>query len=400
MVPIPAREASGQNPDSASPPHGDFLRVLQITPYYPPYIGGQERFVYQLVSHLERRGIDVTVATTDFPPASSGILNGNGSQRYRCIARPLRNPIAPGFFGLLRNLEDFDVVHVHNEHAFPTQIVSLWKLAQEFPLILTCHGLLRFGSPGADFVVGNFDRLLASHILRRADIVVSLSRIEAQRVRKLGVPGEKIRIIPNGIDTRDSAFLSRHEDGFRERYGIGDARVLLTVGPLIERKRPDLAVRAFSKLYELDRALRLLVVGDGSELSACRRLARSLGCKNGTVFTGRVSREDLAQAYSTASCLILPSISEGVPTAILEALLLGTPVVASDLPSIREWFADYVVLAPPGSLSHLSNAIRGVLDGEAAAGGHAPSVVSEIRNRFSWDTITEEYLQLYEQTAN
>jgi len=113
------------------------LTILQIAPYYPPYLGGQEIYVQSLSEKLVERGHNVTVYTSDFCPniklSRTEEQNNVQIYRYKTLIRVMKNPITPTMYkDLKERIDDFDIVHVHNEHTFQAQITSIIKWKTKF----------------------------------------------------------------------------------------------------------------------------------------------------------------------------------------------------------------------------------------------------------------------------
>ena len=87
-----------------------------------------------------------------------------------------------------------------------------------------------------------------------------------------------------------------------------------------------------------------VIVGSGENLSDARALARDLDVESHVVFTGRLPFVELMQAYCSSDLFVLPSLSEGLPTSILEAMYFGLPVVSTDIPGVRDHFSDFALL--------------------------------------------------------
>mgnify|MGYP000144326075 CR=1 FL=1 len=129
------------------------MKILQFVPYFLPYPGGQERYVYNLSKYLVKMGHEVHVITSNFPKSKKfEEIDGITVERYTLIARPLRNPIVPKFLLVPKRFKDFDIIHIHNEHAFSSMVAAYAKRNGDFPLVLTNHGQLKFGNYLADTI--------------------------------------------------------------------------------------------------------------------------------------------------------------------------------------------------------------------------------------------------------
>jgi teichuronic acid biosynthesis glycosyltransferase TuaC len=156
-----------------------------------------------------------------------------------------------------------------------------------------------------------------------------LGRIAAD----LGTPGERIRMIGNGVDTQ--RFRPGDRDSNRARLGLPrDAIVILCVGHLVELKGFHLAVGAIAAMGRSDVVVAL--VGDGPERARLKRMASESGLADRVVFAGAVDNPDLAPWYAAADLFFLGSSREGWPNVVCEAQAMGLPVVCTPLPILRE----------------------------------------------------------------
>jgi glycosyltransferase involved in cell wall biosynthesis len=222
---------------------------------------------------------------------------------------------------------------------------------------------------------------------QRAAGVVAVSEALRDRLIELGVPGSRIEVLRNGVDL--DLFAPRDRQAAREALGLNPGGPILTsVGWLVPRKGHDLAIRATALLPEAT----LLIVGEGEEDVALRRLAQALGLAGRVRFLGSIPQKRLAGVYNAADVLVLASIREGLPNVVLEALACGTPVVATAV-----WGTPEIVAAPvAGRLvtdrtpETLARAIRDLL-----ADAPARAAVRAYAERFDWGPTTAGQLRLF-----
>ena len=145
-----------------------------------------------------------------------------------------------------------------------------------------------------------------------------------------GIPAEKIKILPRGLDT--SLFHpSRRTDAFREKFGARNGEpVLLYVGRISKEKDLDVLVARLPKLRENHPATRLVFVGDGPYLKELRDALPD------AVFTGYLSGGELARAFASADIFVFPSTTDTFGNVVLEAMASGLPAIVSDTGGPRE----------------------------------------------------------------
>jgi alpha-1,3-rhamnosyl/mannosyltransferase len=192
-------------------------------------------------------------------------------------------------------------------------------------------------------------------------------------------------VTPNGVDP--SFFELRPPEGPRPRY-------LLAVGTFEPRKNLPVLLEAFRALRREGRDLQLVVVGRQAftQLLPLGDLAPHVR------LTGLVPDEELRSLYAGATCFVLPSLHEGFGLPLAEAMAVGVPAVASDIPALREVGGEAVRYAPPGDPEGFAAAIRAALDDVdgsrlrvAAARGRA--------RRFRWEDTARATLAVYRRVT-
>ena len=369
------------------------MKVLMVTPYFPPHVGGMEVFVYKLSNRLYEKGIEVEVLTTKIP-SEYNLDTPYRVERVNPGIVLMRNPIVFELFKKIKYLKSFDVIHAHDEHAFATNIVALSKNKYNKPLIIHSHGLFYPESFLESIVASLYNATLGKWSLKRADKVIALSRNDGKFIENLGVEREKIEVIPNAIDPRDYDLNIDPED-FADKHELQGWKIVLYVGAIIKRKGLNYLIRAVSMLDNRSK-VKLLVIGDGGYRRECEKLVQKLNLQKNVVFLGRVSREDLMKAFKIADVFVLPSLVEGVPTVILEAYLYEKPVVAFDIPEVAEYFRNSALLVPPKNVEMLAQAINRVLTEPEAARENVKKGKKVLTQNFIWDKTLEKIIKVYE----
>lgn len=175
-----------------------------------------------------------------------------------------------------------------------------------------------------------------------------------------GVRKDKCVVVYNGID--GSVVPKRSPSEVRKSLGIKEgATVIGTVGSLIKRKRVELLLQAFSRMKDVEEMI-CLVVGDGTEKDNLKKAAEALGVKERVIFTG--FSPDALSFINSMDIFVSPSEKEGLPRVILEAMLMGKPVVAFDVIGTRELVVNGKtgILVKEESAGALASAVTGILE--------------------------------------
>jgi glycosyltransferase involved in cell wall biosynthesis len=370
------------------------MKILQVAPYFPPYQGGQERHVERLTSHLRERGHSVKVLTSDYPPEIT--TDDTGVVRLPVHKRVLRNPIvSPQQEKIVGLLEWADIAHTHNEHAFISNLVAMLSQRVNTRMVLTCHGQLSFGSPVSDIIEQAYNRTIGAATLRAMDKVIALSESDKEYLSSLGTPERNIDIIPNAIEQPDAPTASVVTE-FEQREGIGERDVILFVGPIVKRKSPETLLRAMAHVRDTHPDALAMFVGKGEYREEIESKASSLGMEEHVRFTGFLPREELLAAYQSASVLAVPSISEGLPTTIMEGMMHKLPVVATNLGPIQDWFDQHALLVESDP-DAFAGAIRLLLSHDQMAQQLGESGADLVRSRLTWDQVATEIMHSYKQ---
>lgn len=369
------------------------LKILQVCPYFYPYLAGQEIFVLELSTQLKKSGHNVTVYTSNYSdlPVYEKIQEIDVF-RFKMIFSPLNNPICPGFFNIYKNMRDFDIIHVHNEHSFVTFITYLINLFFKKPMVLTCHGQLRFDNYWKDLFEKIYSRTVGKFIFNNIEKVAALSDSDKKYLISIGVDPGKIVIIPNAINHEYLDNISYNKK-MQEKH---DEKILLYVGVLIKRKGVEYLIRSIPDIIK-DNRVSCIIVGKGNYREQLETLVDKLDLADNIVFKGSVSTEELYYYYNTADIFVLPSVSEGLPTTILEAMYFGLPVVTTDIPGIRDHFSDSAILVPPKNEKELANAIIRVLNDLPLRESLSRRGKELVREKYTWDKASNAYINIYHE---
>jgi teichuronic acid biosynthesis glycosyltransferase TuaC len=217
--------------------------------------------------------------------------------------------------------------------------------------------------------------------------IVTVSEALRGRLIELGVPGNRIEILRNGVDLE--LFAPQDRAAARRELGLDAAGpVVLSVGWLAPQKSFDLVIRAAAALPDT----LLVIVGEGPEKAALQRLARDLQTGERVRFLGTMPQQRLATVYNAADVLVLASAREGLPNVVLEALACGTPVVATAVGGLPE----IVRVGAAGRLvqERTPEAIAAALR-DLLADPPGRAAVRACAERFGWGPTTAGQIRLF-----
>lgn len=368
-----------------------------VTPTYYPVAGGTETVVRNLSAWLNQNGVTADVLTFNMNRRWNPKWQGNtekisGINVFRIPALnwlPISHSnritlginLIPGRFASI--LKRYDVLHFHEfELSFPLFSFFLRK-----PKIIHFHGI------DLDFLKRyHLSRTLLKNL---AEVYISISRRMENDLVSLGIPMEKIRYLPNGVNS--DLFVPR---GKKLRNSV------LFVGRITMNKGLHVLLRSLNYINE---SVHLIVIGPRDwDLQYYKDMIRRIeeinkGGKHEIRFLGALNDQDeIIRWYQKASIFVLPSFREGFPVTPLEALSCETPVIATPVGGIPEVVQNHKngVLIPPSNPTKLAEAIEYLLNDEGARSKFGQDGRKFVARNFSLKSVAEKLLTIYEEMTD
>lgn len=366
--------------------------ATQITPHTILHLcstsgpGGAERVVSWLASSLDPSRYRSHVCL--FRP---------GWLKDQCDARSLQTTVIPinGMFDwrwvyaalkLMRH-EHVALIHAH-EFTGNTYGTLLAQMAG-VPLIATVHG--------KSYYPDQVKRRLAYRMVSRLQTMVAVSKdLKQFLVEKISIPAHKISVVYNGIDITTRAEHHSQEDYRRELGLASDESVIGTVGNLYAVKGHTYLLRALPFVLHVHPRTTFIIVGRGDQEVALKEEALHLGIENHVRFLG--VREDVQRLLSIMDAFVLPSLSEGLSIALLEAMAAGKPVVATKVGGNPEVVLDGTTgyLVPAQAPHALADSLVKLLTNQSLARQFGESGKQRVLSHFSLSQTVKQYQELYE----
>jgi glycosyltransferase involved in cell wall biosynthesis len=322
------------------------LRLLVFSPYFPPHVGGLEGYVSNLDQVLLDAGEveAITVFTPRLPP--QGSAEERPSDRYLVVRYPAFELIpnfpvpklwSPTFWSALRSAAParHDLFVSHTRFFLSSTLALACARVMRRPLLHVEHGsdFVQLSGRAPRIAARIYDLVLGRWLLRHADGVIAISHAAAEFVKRLAK--RDASVVHRGMWTER---LDASEPD-RDVLEWADGRVVVTfAGRLIDGKGVGDLVAAFARLDD-ERAV-LCVVGDGPRRTDIEVLARTLGVADRVRMLGYLSEERAWSVICSSDIVVNPSYTEGLPTSVLEAALMGKAVLASDVGGTREIVSD------------------------------------------------------------
>ncbi len=379
--------------------------------YYWPALqfGGPIPANHGLTKALARRGIDVTVYTTNVGlngkvPANqevrfdgvrvfyfsfTGLLEifaGNGWQCSLPMSRALK-----------KSVKTFDIVHIAGIWSYPTAAAAHYARKYRVPYIIKPMGsLYPFSVRGKGWKKRPYYWLISRRDIQGAAAVHYVSTDEREKCHLAHGLANRAFVSPSGMET---PHLPDKQKLKRQYPALQGKKVILFLGRIHRIKGLDVLARAYARLAREREDTHLLIVGpdEGGYETTVRTILRGEGAADGVTFTGVLLGEDKLAALAGSDLFVLPSHSEGFSVAVLEALSCGVPVIISPachFPEVAETGAGVVV---PVDVDRLVVAIRDLLDNPGLRQEMGERGRRLVQEKYTWDSIAGQVAEEYEK---
>jgi glycosyltransferase involved in cell wall biosynthesis len=300
-------------------------------------------------------------------------------------------------FLLLWKREEYDIVHFHGASLPLFVNLPLLKLLRK--KVVAKVAAAKVGTE-AGSLRGRYAGLgnLLAHVLSQVDAFVATTGEIEEGLRHDGISPCRIERISNFIDFSTLFSTTERERVLaKERKGATAPRQVAFSGRFVERKGIAFLLKAWVTLIREFPEARLILFGDGPLLPTMKAMAVELGINSSVEFPGHINQ--VTDALLTADIFVLPSLQEGMPNSLLEAMACGLPPVATRIGGVEDIVTDGEngVLVEPGDAASLATGLRRLLADKDLSLAIAARAGQSIHDLYSIDSVLPKYLALYQR---
>lgn len=375
------------------------MKILVLSHEYPPIGGGGANVCFFLTHELKKRDNEVTLVTAQYADLPLKETTTDGIQIYRIHCKRA-NKEKSSFYEMfsylcgawhktdkMLRIDKFDMCLVF--FGIPSGPVALHlKHRYKLPYVV------RFGGgdiPGAQKRFKYLYMALAPiirRIWREADALIANS--EGLKKRALGFENRyPITVIENGVDNQFFVPVTKQNNE-------SNCIKILFVSRLIEGKGMQYLIPHLNEIEALvkeksNRNIELTIIGDGPYRTALEELTHDTGTQQLVIFGGRKNKDEIRRYYQEADIFVLPSLSEGMPNVVLEAMACGLPIIMTPCEGSKELVTDNGIIT---SLENLSdNLVKLCTDNDLRVSMGQNSIRS-VKQSFRWEDIGKRYLEI------
>jgi len=354
--------------------HNPFSEISNILPLHT-----LKPFRKKYLINLE--GLPENVSVTPTPilylPTDTGYLN-LGKKHYSAVEKIVRNKISKS-----------DIIQAH--FIWTSGYVGI-KLKEKFgnPLVITAHGYDVYELPFKNEIWK--EKII--NVLNNADHVITVSQKNRACLHKLDIR-TPITVIPNGF--RHDLFHPQDMQECRKKLGLPpDKKIILSVGNLVPVKGHEFLVRAMAEITRVRDDVICVIVGDGDLKNILQQQITKSGLEKKIFLFGSKPHKQIPLWINSCDVFVLPSLNEGMPTVVFEALGCGKPFVGTKVGGVPEIITsdEYGLLVEAADPSDLAEKILVALDLE-----WDKQKILNYGERFTWKNISKEILTIYQRVG-
>ena len=364
------------------------MKVTILVPFFPPkWLAGTEIATYNIARHLAKRGHEVHVVTS----IDKGLPKKSKEQGFHVHRIGWRKVRFLGIISfwleillVLSKIEP-DIVHSQDINMGMPGLIAKRLLKKPF---------LVWGRGSDVYLPGSYMRPLSKLVLRNADAVIALTQDMKTQIQK--IYSREILVIPNGIDIKSFEKSSREKARAKLRIKKKE-RIVTFVGTLRPIKGLEYLVQALNIMGKKGPRVKLMLVGDGEEKEHLEGLVGELELEEDVMFIGRVPNEEIPEYMAASDVFVLPSLSEGFPNVVLQAMAAGLPIIASKVGGLPEIIEEggNGFLVEPKNAAQIADRISQLLEDDELR-----LKISRNNRRkatqYSWEAVVDRLEEVYQ----
>ena len=373
------------------------MHIARVVHVFPPEVRVDPFYSYELSVRQAARGHRVSVATWTRQRTANKVKVAEGFEVYRLKGVNFRlngkiseYPLLPNLSNLLKNIKP-DIIHAHS-HLFLTTFSAV-KAAKKLrlPSVVTVHGVSAERDAFTNFAQSSYLYTVGRWIFRNATRIICLTRSDAYEVMRCGADRSKIRIVPNAVDL----------NLFKPSTEKSNDPLFVWVGNFVPEKGLRYLVKAIEVVIRECNDAKFILIGDGPMFPLIKEMVKKSGLNDYVRFTGFMDPKSVSYILSKATGFVFPSLKEGMPKAVLEAMACGLPIIASNISGTDEFVTNGYdgLLVPPKNPQALGEAILNIVNNRNLAARLGANAKKTVETDHNWNTILDTLNSIYEEAV-
>lgn len=386
------------------------MNILIISHFFPPHKGGVEIASYYTAKHLTKRGHKVVVLTSKYEKSLPKFQKIDGFLIYRF--KSFHPPEIKGIpqssnFGIIpkailklkKIIIKYQIQIIHAEgRFFPITffVALLNKFIFKLPMYVTAQGRLEIGITNLlEFLI---DIFITKFLYQKMNKIICVSDSLKKRLLSFKINPKKLTVIPNGVDI--SIFKANISSNFLNKYLINkqNAKKVVFVGRLDPQKGVEFLIRSIPHIIKKYNEVHFIILGNGNLELKLKKLVKGLKIQSYVTFLNMIPLEKMAEFYASADIFCLPSLHEGFPLSLAEALSMGLVIVASATEGIPEAILEDKngFLVEPGNVNSLvKKLLKALRLSDEQIRGISERNINLAKDKYSWKILVKKIEDVY-----
>jgi len=368
------------------------IKIAILVPAFPPKVlGGTEIATYNIAKHLGKRGHEVHIITQ----VNGEQLKGVEEEKFYVHSIKFRKVPLLGIIifwikvlFVLKKIRP-DIIHAQNLDMGIGGVLAKFFLKTPY---------VAYGRGTDVYSPWIFKNAISKIIIKNAGAVITLTEDMKKEMTK--IYKRDISVIPNGLDIKKFNNLSK--ENIRRVMNISnDEKIIIFVGRLHPVKGVEYLIEAMEHIRQNDVKTKLIIVGDGTERERLEKLVKKFDLTKNVLFVGRISNEDIPKYMTLSDVLVLPSLKEGFPNILLEAMASGLPVIATNIGGISEIIknGENGFLVEPKNSKAIAEKILSLFENNELCKIIIEKNQEDVK-KYNWEDIAEKLEEKYRALKN
>ena len=368
--------------------------IVILSSEFPPGPGGIGTHAYHLAKGFVNAGIKVIVCTPQDYVEEEEARKFNYTCQFKVVSENTQGHYINRNLSRVNNFRKI-LKHYPASFVIASGLKSVWlawllSYVYNYPWLAVGHG--------TEFTSKNpFQKIVSRIAYNSSDGLVAVSKFTKEQMESIGIETKDCHVINNGAD--EKTFYPQDQKFCREKLGIKNECVLLTVGHVSERKGHDIVIKALPTIVNKFPDFVYLIVGIPTRKDKLEELAYTLGVENHVRFLGKVTTETLSLLYNSCDLFVLTSRisakgdSEGFGIVVIEAALCGKPAIVSSESGLAEAVLDQktgIVVPAEDSLS-VAKAVIDLLENEHKYENLCQNAFIRAKESLTWTLVSKKY---------
>jgi glycosyltransferase involved in cell wall biosynthesis len=385
------------------------INVAMLTPFFTGNLGGPYNVILEIIPYLEKLGVNSSIYTssaiaqfgrkrTEFYEKKSESFN---IFRFDSFIRLKEYRISLSMIPyLLKNSHNIDLFHSHAMRSYQEDVASLISIIKHKPLIISPHGGISINWDYGDKIPKMIHDVSIGYFIKKLKDphYIAVTKMEIPILKSYGIKEENIHFIPHGVNTE--IFKSLKSDDLKEQLEIQDSDIILYVGRIAKGKGVEKLVKILYYVRKKNKKVKLVIVGgDSGSMASVKRLTHKFNLSDHVIFTGYISKFNLAKYYSLADIVIYPSKQEIFGLVLCEAMACGKPVIGSNIMGPSEIIVDGETgfTSDFEDIPQLSKIVIDLLDNKELLLKLGQNGLERVKKYYTWQKSAQSHYNLYKQ---